>query len=69
MCRTILSKEIVTEGARSAARVFQTPADGSWHGTDGTTPRDKNTAIGSTRLDYPVQISASATGYPSSSGS
>ena len=63
--RTTLSKEIITEAARSAARVFWTPADVSPHGTDGTTPRYRNTDIGSTRLTYPVLIGGSTTGSPS----
>ena len=38
--RTILSKEIIMDAARSAARVFQTHADVIWNGTNRTTPRD-----------------------------
>ena len=57
--RTILSKEIVTNAARRSARVLWTLADVIWHGTDGTTPRDGNTFIGSTRLAYPVLLGES----------
>ena len=53
---TIISKEIVTDTARRAARVFRNPSDVSRHGTDGTTPQESNTAIGSTRLAPLVQI-------------
>ena len=65
----ILSKDIVLDAACSTARVFWTPADVSRNGTDGTTPRDGNTAIGSTRLASPVWIGGSTTGSPISTGS
>ena len=58
----ILSKEIVTDAARSAAHVFQTPEDIRRNGTDDTTPGDRNTAIGSIRLAYPVRIGVITTG-------
>ena len=57
----IISKEIVTENARSAAHVFQTPADVIWHGMDLTTPRDGKVAIKSTRLDSLVWVGGSTT--------
>ena len=66
---TILLKEIVTNVACSAARVFRTPTDVSRYETDRITPRDINTAIGSTRLDYPVLIGGSTTGSPTRTGS
>ena len=65
----ILSKDIVTDAARSAAHVLRTPTDVSRHGTDGTTPWDRNTAIWSTRLTNPVWIGGSNTGSPSRTGS
>ena len=64
----IISKEIVTDVACSAARFLRTPVDVSWIGTDRTTPWDKNTAIDSTRLASPVWIGGSTTGYPSRNG-
>ena len=67
--RTIISKEIIKDAARSAARVFRTPADISRHGTDRTTPQDGNTDIGSTRLYSPVRIGGSTTGSPIRTGS
>ena len=67
--RTILSKEIVTNMARSALHVFRTPGDVRRNGTDGTTPWDGSTAIGSTRLDSPVRIGGSTTGSPIRTGS
>ena len=66
---TILSKEIVTDTACSAAHFFRTPADVSRHGTDGTTPRDVSNAMGSTRLASLVRIGGSTTGSPSRTGS
>ena len=66
--RTIVSKDIVTDTARSAARVFRNPAYVIRHGTDRTTQRDGNTAIGSTRLATPVWIGGSTTGSPSRNG-
>ena len=65
----ILSKEIVTDAARSAARFFRAPADVSRHGTDGTTPRDGNTDIVSTKFNSPVRIGGSTTVSPSMTGS
>ena len=65
----IISKDIVTDAAFSAARVFRTPADVSRHGKDGKNPWDGNTAIGYTRLDPPVWIGGSTTGYPIMTGS
>ena len=61
--RTIISKEIVTDAARSAARVFRTPADAIRHVMDGTTSQDGNNAVGYARLNYPVRICVSTTGY------
>ena len=55
--------------AQSAAHFYQTPADLSRHVTDGTTPSDGNTNIGSTRLAYPFQIGVSTTVSPSRTGS
>ena len=67
--RTIISKEIVTDAARSTAHVFRNPADVSWHDTDKTTPRDGNTFIRSTSLNYPVPIGGSTTVSPTRTGS
>ena len=67
--RTILSKEIVTDAARSAAHLLQTPADVSRNGMDGNTPWDGNTAIRSTMLTSPVRIGGSTTVYPTNTGS
>ena len=47
---TIILKETSMDAARSAARVFCTPAGVSLHGTDRTNLQDGNTAIGSMRL-------------------
>ena len=64
----ILLKGIVTDLARSTAHVFRTPADTSWHGMDGTTPRDGNPTIGSIRLTSPVRIGGSNICYSSRTG-
>ena len=65
----ILSKYIFTDVVQSAARFYRTPADLSRHGTDGTTPSDGKTNIGSARLDSPFQIGVSTTVSPSRTGS
>ena len=52
----------------AALRIFQTPADVSRNETDGTTPRDSNTAIRSTGLTYPVRIGGSTTVFPAKTG-
>ena len=57
------------DAARSAAHIFQTPADVRWHDTDGTTPQDGNVAIGLTSLTSPVQIGGSVTSSPNRTGS
>ena len=67
-CRTILSKEIITDTARSTARVLQTPEDVRRNGTDRTTPWDGNTSIWSTSLASPVCIGGSNTGSPRRTG-
>ena len=65
----ILSKYIFTDVVQSAARFYRTPADLSRHGTDGTTPSDGKTNIGSARLESPFQIGVSTTVSPSRTGS
>ena len=64
----IRSKEIVTDAAHIATRVFRTPVDVNQHGTDRKTIWDGNTNIGSNRLAYPVWICGSTTGYPRRTG-
>ena len=54
-------KVIVTDMARSGARVFQTPADVSRNDTDGMTPWYGNTSIRSTRLNSPVLLGGGTT--------
>ena len=49
-------KVIVPDAARSGALFLQTPGDVSRMGRDGTTPRDGNTSIRSSRLNSPVLI-------------
>ena len=56
--RTILLKEIVTDTARSAARVFKYPKVVNWIDTDGTSPQDGNTVGMTPRLTTPVWIGA-----------
>ena len=51
-CQTLTSKVIVTDAARSGARVFRTPEDISRTGRDGTTPRVRNTSIRYPRFNY-----------------
>ena len=41
--RTLLSKEIVTDAERRAARVFKYPPVVDWKDTGGNIPRDRNT--------------------------
>ena len=65
---TIISKEIITDAARSAAHIFWNPTDIRWNSTDGTTPRERNTAIGSNRLTTPVRIGGGTTGSPIRTG-
>ena len=66
--RTITPKDIVTNTARSTARVFRTPVDVRRHDMDRTTPWDNNTVISSTSLASPVLIVDSATVSPTSNG-
>ena len=66
---TIVLKEIVTDAARSASCVSQTPTYVIRNVMGGTTPRDGNTVMGSTRLDSPVRIGGNTTGSPSRTGS
>ena len=65
----ILSKEIITDAARSAVSVFRNRADIIRNCTDRTTQQDRNTAIGPIRLDYPVRIGGRTTGSPRRTGS
>ena len=57
------------DATRITVCVSQTPADVIRHGTDGTTPQDINTDIGSTKLTSPVQIGGSNTISPNRTGS
>ena len=66
---TILSSDIFSDAARSTAPVFHTPAYVIRHGTDGNTPQDSKTAIGSTRLASPFQIGGSTTSSLNRTGS
>ena len=68
-CRTILSKDIITDTAHSTVRVFWTPADVIRHGMDRNTTQDCNTDIQSTRLTSPVRIGSSTTVSPTRTGS
>ena len=56
--RMILSKEIVTDAARSAAHVFKYPLVVNWKDKDRTIPRDGNTVGTPPRLTNPVWIGA-----------
>ena len=55
---TILSKEVVTDEAHSAARVFKYPPVVNWNYTDMKTPWDVNTVITPPILTTPVRIGA-----------
>ena len=61
---TPASKMIITDAARSGARVFRTPGCVSWTYKDGTTPRNSNTSISSPRLNFPVLIVGGTTVSP-----
>ena len=52
----ILSKDIVTDAARSAARVFKDPLVVNWKATDGMIPQDRNTVGIHPILTTPVRI-------------
>ena len=66
--QTVLSKEIVTDAARSGAHIFRTPRDVSRTGRDGSTPRDVNTSIVAARLTPPIQIFHSTSDFPTRTG-
>ena len=61
---TLLSKNILTDAACSAARVFRTPVEVNHNDTYRNTPRNGKTSVRSTRLTYPVRIGGSTTIYP-----
>ena len=63
-----LSQSKLSRTWHTALHVFRNPADVSRNGTDGPTPQEGNTAIGSTRLTSPVQIGGITTIYPSRTG-
>ena len=63
-CHTISLKVIVTDAARSGARVFQNPADVNQKDTDGKIPQDGNTPIRYPRLTSPVLIGGGTTVSP-----
>ena len=54
--QTVLSKEIVTDAARSGACILRTPREVSRTGRDSTMPQDRNTAVADAMLNSPVQI-------------
>ena len=62
--QTIISKEIVTDAARSGAHIFRNPREVIRTGRDGTTPRDRNTTVAAARLTSPVQFFHSNTNSP-----
>ena len=62
--QTVLSKEIITDTARSGAHIFRTPREVSRTGRDGTTSWDGNTVIAAARSTSPIQICHSTTGSP-----
>ena len=64
----ISSNEIVTDAARSAARVFKDPTVVNWIDTGGTIPQDGNTVGMPLRLTTPVLIGAGPSVSPTSMG-
>ena len=64
--RTILSKEIATDVAQSAARIFKNPLVVNWKATDGNIPRDKKTVGTPPILTTPVWIGAGPSFSPTS---
>ena len=65
----ISSKDIVTDVARSGARVFQYHTVVNWKDTDGTIPPDGNTVGMVGRLTTPIRIGAGAFISPTRMGS
>ena len=65
---TILLKDIVTDAARSAARVFKYPPVVNWKDKHGMIPRDVNTATMPPRATTPVRIGAGTLVYPTRMG-
>ena len=61
-------KEIVTDAARSGARIFWTPREVSRTDRDGSIPRDVNTSVDTARLTTPIQIFNSASDSPTRTG-
>ena len=66
--QTFLPKEIVTDAARSGARIFQNPSKVSQTGRDGSMPQDVNTAVATTRLTPQRQIFNSTSNSPTRNG-
>ena len=60
---------IVTDAARSGARVFRTPVGVSRTDRDGKNPRGGNNSIRSPRLTSPVMIDGGSTVSPTRTGS
>ena len=61
-------KVIVTDAARSSARIFRNPGDVSLTVRYGNTPRDGNTYISPPRFNYPVLVGTGTTISPTRTG-
>ena len=59
---------LIPDAACSGARILRTTGDVIRMGRDGTTPRDRNTAVAASRLTSPVRIFHSTTNSPSWTG-
>ena len=62
--QTVFSKEIVTDAARSGARIFRTSREVGRMGRENTASQDGNTVVAATRSSSQVQIGHSTTGSP-----
>ena len=67
--RTVISKEITTGAARSAARIFKDPPVVNWKDTGGMNPRDRNTVGVPPRATTPVRIGTGPLISPTRMGS
>ena len=68
MVRTVISKDIFTDGARSAAHVFKDPPVVNGKDTDRTIPRDRNAVEITPRSTTPVCIGTGPLIYPTRMG-